>query len=387
MTRSNSAVRALEDFALGACLRLFRMARSVPGRPPREAPEGPHRALVVKWCCLGDAVVSLYAIREFKHRNPHVSLEMLVSARIAEVYRGSPYVDAVHVLPVTGRRLARELLGVRLWVRLAGLLLALRRRRFAQLVDLELYRAHGAVLKRILGIPFSRGFLVEGSLDKGHDLQTDLPRHMPEWKCFYRVLGMEPPGGAPAPLYAKRETSPAQASGRGRRIGVVYGSSFNWPQKKWPWEHFAELAMLLHAEGHEVVLLGSGLEREEGRRIARAAAIPVEDMSGRLDFTGLLDAVAGCDLVVGNDTGTQHLAAACGVPTVTLFGPTDPRKWNPLTSSAVFLDDVPCRPCYYLGSMPPCKHFDCLKKMKPSMVAETIRRRLASGTGSPAAAS
>lgn len=377
MTRSNSTVRALEDLLLGPFLRLLR-AR---GRTPRPAPEGPHRALIVKWCCMGDAVVSLYAIREFKRRNPQVSLEVLVSSRIADVYRGSPYIDAVHVLPVTGLRLARELLAVRLWARLAGLAVALRRRRFAQMVDLELYRPHGAVLKRLFGIPFSRGFRVEGSLDKGHDLQADLPRDLPEWQGFYRVLGMEPPADAPEPLYARRDArTPSSRPGAdprpGRRIGMVYGSSFNWPQKKWPWEHFAELAMLLHADGHEVVLLGSGPEREEGLRIARQAAVPVEVASGRLDYAALLDEVAGCDLVVGNDTGTLHLAAACGVPTVTLFGPTDPRKWNPLTSTPLFLANLPCRPCYYLGSMPPCGHFDCLRKLKPTLVAETIRRRL-----------
>jgi ADP-heptose:LPS heptosyltransferase len=372
VTRSNSAVRALEDAAMRALLPVLRAAGAL--RPRRGAPAGPRRALIVKWCCLGDAVVSLYAIREYKRRHPGISLEALVSSRIAEVYRGAPWIDTVHVLPVTGHRLARELADPGLWKRLLGLVFRLRGRRFAEMVDLELYRAHGALLKRLLGIPWSRGFSVEGALDKGHDFQVDLPRDMPEWKCFYRVLGLEPPERAPEPLYAR-----AAPRGRGgkRRIGMVYGSSFNWPQKKWPWEHFARLARDLHGQGHEVVLFGSVLERGESRRIREAAGVPVEDTSGRLDYAGLLEAVAGCDLVVGNDTGTLHLAAACGVPTVTLFGPTDPRKWNPLTSTAVYLEDLPCRPCYYLGSMPACGHFDCLRKLQPSLVAEKIRLRLA----------
>lgn len=373
MTRSNSAIRSLEDAVMRPLLAVLRgLGRLRPGGP-RRAPEGAHRALIVKWCCMGDAVVSLYAVRELKRRNPGLSLEMLVSSRIAEVYRGAPWIDAVHVLPVTGHRLARELMSPALWRKLLSLVSGLRRKRFAQLVDLELYRGHGAVLKRLLGIPFSRGFLVEGSPDKGHDFQVDLPRHAPEWSCFYSVLGLAAPETAPEPLYRRtRESAPA-----GARIGIVYGSSFNWPQKKWPWEHFARLIQLLHAEGHEILLFGSALERGESRRIREAAAVPVLDTSGSLDYAGLLEAVAGCDLVVGNDTGTLHLAAACGVPTVTVFGPTDPRKWNPLTSTAVFLEDVPCRPCYYLGSMPACGHFDCLRKLEPAKVAEAVRKRLA----------
>lgn len=383
MTRSNSAVRSLEDAAMRLVLPVLRACSYLGDRLPRRGPpDGPRRALIVKWCCMGDAVVSLYAIREYKCRNPEASLEVLVSSRIAEVYRGAPWIDAVHVLPITGHRLARELASPRLWRSLLGLVFRLRRRRFAEMVDLELYRAHGALLKRLFGIPRSRGFAVEGALDKGHDVQVDLPREMPEWKCFYRVLGLEAPERAPGPLYA-RARPPAPARKAAIRIGLVYGSSFNWPQKKWPWEHFARLAQLLHAEGHAVVLFGSALERGESRRIREAAGVPLEDTSGRLDHAGLLAAVAECDLVAGNDTGILHLAAACGVPTVTLFGPTDPRKWNPLTSTAVHLENLPCRPCYYLGSMPACSHFDCLRKLPPSLVAERIRLRLAEAAAPP----
>lgn len=379
MNRSNSGVRRLENAAMLLILPVLRSLTALRGfRRPRAAPAGPRRVLIVKWCCMGDAVVSLYAIREYKRLHPEASLEVLVSSRIAEVYRGAPWIDAVHVLPVTGHRLARELMSPVLWKRLFGLVFRLRARRFAEMVDLELYRAHGALLKRFFGIPWSRGFAVEGALEKGHDFQVDLPRHMPEWRCFYRVLGLESPDGAPRPLYAREPVR-----GKGVRIGMVYGSSFNWPQKKWPWEHFARLAQLLHSQGHEVTLFGSAMERGESRRIREAAGVPMEDTSGRLDYAGLLEAVAGCDLVVGNDTGTLHLAAACGVPTVTLFGPTDPRKWNPITSTAVFLEDLPCRPCYYLGSMPACGHFSCLRNLQPSLVAEIIRVRLAEEAASP----
>ena len=129
-------------------------------------------------------------------------------------------------------------------------------------------------------------------------------------------------------------------------------------------------------EGHEFILLGAPNETEDAVRIAASARGNVVDTTGKLDFDGLRREVSACDALVGNDTGTMHLAAACGVPTVTLFGPTDPEKWNPLTSTPVFLKDIPCRPCYYLGSMPACTHFSCLRKMEPALVAETIRRVL-----------
>jgi heptosyltransferase-2 len=362
----------LEDAFMRRALALFRALEKSCPKPP--APEGAHKVLICKWCCMGDAILSLYAIREFKRHNPEVRVEVLVSSRIRDVYANAPEIDAVHVLPITGRRLALELMNPRLWVRLLSLLFRLRRAGFSQFIDLELYRANGAVLKRLLGIPYSRGFSVPGAPPKGHDFEAERPREMPEWQCFYRVLGLEVPRGLPEPLYPRAAHN---GGPRARRVGIVYGSSFNWPQKKWPWEYYAEVITLLEPAGCRFVLLGSAFEKEEGKKIAGKARGSIEDTSGALDYRGLMREVAACDLVVGNDTGTLHLAAAFGIPTVTLFGPTDPRKWNGLTSTALFLSEVPCRPCYYLSSMPPCSHFDCLRKMRPAMVAERIRGALA----------
>lgn len=377
MTRSNGWIRAFET----ASARLFlALARTWPGKAaPASPPPDDRPVLIMKACCMGDAILSLYAIREFKRLHPALDLEMLVSSRISEVYLRAPEIARVHVLPVTGRRLWLELLDPRFWARLGSVLLRLRRRHFGQFVDLELYRAHGAIVKRVLGIPYSRGFRVEGAPPKGHDMEVDRPRRMPEWQCFYRIFGLDLPVALPTPLYpaaapdSRRTDRGVRNPQRVRRIGVVFGSSFNWPQKKWPWEYFADTINLLAAPEFEFILLGSPFEREDARMILARAKGKVTDTTGTLDYAGLLREVAACDLLVGNDTGTLHLASACGVPTFTLFGPTDPDKWNGLTSTALYLDSVPCRPCYYLGSMPSCDHFSCLRKMQPAMVAGRIR--------------
>lgn len=401
MTRSNALVRSLEHAFFRAAHSALRIGHP---RDPVPEPIGNQTALICKWCCLGDAVVSLYAIREFKSRYPEVRIEMLVSTRIAAVYRRAPEIGDVHVLPVTGKRLLLELIDPRLWIRFLRLASMLRRRRYSQFIDLELYRGTGPILKRMLGIPYSRGFQVEGALPKHHDFEVPLPRSMPEWQCFYRVLGLEVPSSAPEALYPRPARKglgnaaipvsdsrhPAnqanQANPEGRRtsvIGVVFGSSFNWPQKKWPAEKYAELIGLLAPDGHRFVLFGTADEKEEAARIAALSGVAVTDTSGTLDFAGLRNEVAACDLVIGNDTGTLHLAAACGVPTLTLFGPTDPDKWNPLTSTPVFLEQLACRPCYYLGSMPPCSHFSCLRKLEADLVADKARRLLASPETAP----
>jgi len=92
--------------------------------------------------------------------------------------------------------------------------------------------------------------------------------------------------------------------------------------------------------------------------------------------------VAGCDMVFGNDSGTLHLAAVCGVPAITLFGPTHPVKLNALTSTPWYLKSVPRRPCWDMVSMPACSHFSCLRKMTPESVADQILSALSIGTRS-----
>lgn len=371
MAQSNHLVRILEK----EVFKLFRLATTLVefGKIKHKPPVGPHRALICKWCCMGDAVLTLYAIREFNQQFPEIELEVLVSSRIAEVYEKSTQIKQVHILPLTGKNLLLELFHPQLWFDFFSLIFILRKKKFAQFIDLELYRGTGPVLKRILSIPYSRGFKVEGAPPKVHDFEVHRPKDMPEWQCFYSVLGLEIPPLPPPSLYTKSgsmKTNPCP------RIGIVYGSSFNWPQKKWPWESYAELISNLSQDGYEFLLLGSPMEIEEGKKITGQAVGKIINSTGTLDYSGLLKEVASCDLIVGNDTGTLHLASAYGIPTVTLFGPTNPKKWNGLTSTPMFMEDVLCRPCYYLGEMPPCDHFSCLRKLTPVKVATQIRTLL-----------
>jgi ADP-heptose:LPS heptosyltransferase len=101
--------------------------------------------------------------------------------------------------------------------------------------------------------------------------------------------------------------------------------------RRWPPERWAAVARALAADGHDVVVTGSG---PAGRRAAAAvvagAGLPAAaDLGGRLDLPALADLVRWAPLVLCGDTGVSHLATAWGTPSVTLFGPTSPRLWGP----------------------------------------------------------
>jgi heptosyltransferase II len=376
---SQLCLRRLETWVSRGLLLIMRRKRSSDANALSTSPRS---VLVIKSCCLGDAVLSLYALRDFKRKHPDTRIEMLVSARIAEVYRSLPEIDAVHALPVTGLNLLRELLHPALWVQMLPMLRNLRRKRFEWLVDLELYRSFGVVLAHFLGVAHSRGFAVPGAPEKNHDILAYRGKADPEWKCFYAVFGLSEPTELPAPLYAPamRKAVAGPVNGNAStdktcRIGLVFGASGNWPQKRWPIEHFIALGENLVVAGHELMLFGSAEERSDGDFLLQALP-SAHSTVGQLNYTALIENLAQCDLIVGNDTGTLHVAAAAGVRVITLFGPTSPAKWNALTSKAVFLEGLPCRPCYYLSSMPACEHRNCLRQLTPQQVTAVVLAEL-----------
>lgn len=168
----------------------------------------------------------------------------------------------------------------------------------------------------------------------------------------------------------------APAPGPGRLLVGVHVGAAHGPAKVWPEERTAELCRRLDSEGGVAVLLGAPADVARAERVARAA--PALSVVGR-DEPQLLPALLGeLDALVAGDTGVTHLAAALGVPTVALFGPTDPRLTAPRGPAAVLDHPVPCAPCFY--RVCPIDH-PCLAGIGADAVAAAIRsvRALAEG--------
>lgn len=138
---------------------------------------------------------------------------------------------------------------------------------------------------------------------------------------------------------------------RGGNAGafVVLHSGAKFAAKCWPAGRYAELgAWIADRYGATPVLTGSAGERDAAQRIVRAAAVPMVNLAGETTLTGLMELLriaAGC---IVNDTGTMHLAAMAGVPTVAIFSTRhSPTHWLPLGGNVVSLFSLPaCRFCF-----------------------------------------
>jgi heptosyltransferase-2 len=129
-------------------------------------------------------------------------------------------------------------------------------------------------------------------------------------------------------------------------IGLHVGAAFG-PSKLWPAESFGRLASRLIRAGLLPLLLGAPADRPTGAAVVTAAREPLPSLIGRDRPSLLPDLLGRLACLVSGDTGVAHLAAALEVPTVTLFGPTDPQLSAPRGPRAQFiLGRAACSPCF-----------------------------------------
>lgn len=153
--------------------------------------------------------------------------------------------------------------------------------------------------------------------------------------------------------------------------GAEYG-----PAKRWPAGYFAELARAKAAEGWEVWILGSERDVASGTTIAAGGGPACRDLTGRTSLAEAVDLLACATLVVSNDSGLMHVAAALNRPLVAIYGSSDPGFTPPLSSRAqVERLALPCSPC--LRRECPLGHLRCLEDLRPKRVLAAMGRALA----------
>ena len=178
---------------------------------------------------------------------------------------------------------------------------------------------------------------------------------------------------------------PEVAAGLGRKWPVdaaqwvLVQPGARWPNKRWPAEHFVSFIRRLSEMHPELrfAILGAQEDRSLGQNIARADPKRCLDLTGQLSLLELVEWIRLGEVMITNDTGPMHIAAALNKSLVALFGPTEPRRTGPYGQLQHVLQlALPCEPCLRAR----CAYFqplECLRAVSPATVAETVQRRLA----------
>ncbi len=313
------------------------------------------RVLVLRFSSVGDVVLTAPALAALKAAWPHCEIVYAVKEAFAPLVRHNPHVGRIVALAQ----------GEGAWS-FARRLRALGP--FAAILDL-----HGKLRSRALRI------LIGGRSVawKKRPWRDELPVRL-MWRPYrahatvaarYHTAVETLVGRALAPeplTYWVGEGEQAEAdavlltAGIRREqpiLGLAPGA--NWATKRWPAERFAALARRARAEGMQVAVLGSNTEGRLANAIT-AAAPDTHDLTQDIPLAVLPGLIARCTAFVANDTGPLHLARALGVPTLALFGSTDPGQFD-FAGHAVLVAGVPCAPCHFHGrTRCPKGHFRCM---------------------------
>lgn len=365
--RARGGNRAVSEYVLLACSALVSIAVNAAGR--LRGRRGPLRILIVKLDHLGDVVLATPAIRALREAHPGAEIDALVSLAGEPALQGNPHLTSI--LRYDSRRYRRpHERGARSpgdagSARVAFVSLRdVARRRYTAIVELRgdwstlllpflagatrradrgTVRLHDWLARHGLGQPGVRPLL--------HEVETNL--------AVVRALA---PGnrGAQPPADARVELVPSAAASESMRgklkgLGVDFEAPIvcvhpgaAWRPRAWRPERFAAVADWIQAHYHaQVAFLGSAEERDIEAALRAACRGPRTFwLFGMLSIPEVAALFGSARLLIGNDGGLAHVAAARGLPSIVLFGPQEPARFRPWSERSVVLHHrVHCCPC------------------------------------------
>jgi lipopolysaccharide heptosyltransferase II len=330
----------------------------------------PYRKILVRatnW--VGDAVMSLPALRALHEKFPFAEISILAKPWVADLYGREPFCH--RVIPYTPKTLTEKWQAAR----------ALRSENFDCAILLQ-NAFEAAAIAYLAGIPERIGYARDGRsplLTRAIPVprKGEIPRH----ERFYYLELLHRAGildslpdndcirldGAPqsrAAGFARFNQLGMGATLVGISPGAAYGTA-----KRWLPERFAESAATVAKElGASVAIFGSKDERAWCAAIAAAIPVQVHNFAGETTLAEYIDLAAACRVYLTNDSGGMHVASALGVPTVAIFGATDDATTGPTGPLArVVREPVECSPC--LKRECPIDH-RCMTRVSADRVAK-----------------
>ncbi len=159
---------------------------------------------------------------------------------------------------------------------------------------------------------------------------------------------------------------------------IAPGAEFG-PSKRWPPQYFAEVANAKLKQGWSVWLLGSAKDQSISSTVNNLTGQQCQDLAGKTSLAEAIDLLSLADIMLTNDSGLMHIAAALAKPIVAIYGPTPADITPPLTEHYKSLSlNIDCRPC--MKRECPLGHHQCMVELKPAMVLAAIESKAEEST-------
>jgi len=336
------------------------------------------KILILKPSSLGDIVQALPVLRLLKRHLPESQIYWWIASSFAPLLEGDP--DLTGIIRFERRQWAAP----RRWPELWRSIRWMRQQNFDWVIDLQSLARSGAV-----------AWLANGGLTLGldepregargfYDLIAPRPSfhtHAVDWYLgILRLLGVPAEGAfqwlPPHPEVAASVRKKWPISSASRWIILQPGA--RWVNKRWPAEYFSELVTRLGSIRPELrfAILGAREERHLAENIVVADPRRCLNLAGETSLPEMVEWIRLAELMVTNDTGPMHVAAALEKPVVAMLGPTEPRRTGPYRQlQHVLQSNLPCIPCL----SPRCRYYkrhECLRAISPATVVESVLKRL-----------
>jgi lipopolysaccharide heptosyltransferase II/tetraacyldisaccharide 4'-kinase len=319
----------------------FKTLKVWPSRRPLPPEVGRILLLAPNW--LGDAVMSLPVLAGLRSFYPQARLSVAARKSVAPLYEAHPDVTEILVIPQGRTQWS--------WFRQQRLAFDL-----AVALPNSLAAAAGLWLARV---PERLGYAADGRTwlltraVRGRRALAGLHQvyyYLGILSAFGEVSCFVPP--RLAVTEQERQAARKMLTARGATpdaplVGLAPGAAYG-PAKRWPPERFAAVAKTLAGEwGALPVILGGPGDRPAAQEVLRRYDGQILDLSGQTSLREALAVLSHIDILITNDSGLMHAAAALDVPLVAIFGSTDPVATGPFSSRALVLrQPLPCSPCF-----------------------------------------
>lgn len=325
------------------------------------------KVLIIKMSALGDVVITLPHIQTILAHHSNDPVWLMTSPPCEELFVNHPRLQTV--------RLDRNA-----WFgpeNAYARILWVRRQRFDVVYDLQGNRISRLLVRfskspRCIGTQPRQIYHFHPEQEYRRDTQQNVYERLNETIIS---AGLKPadPG---AELYAAKEDIDTVEKWK-KANWLLYrpyvllhaGSSREWPSKRWPEAHFAELAVKIEKAGLSCIWIGGNDEMSLNRRLAGKTGL---DATNRFNIVELYLLGRGARFALTNDSGPMHILTAAGIPVFSFFGPTSwVRSHAAGQSQRTFHRDLDCSPCF-LGQCPPENGHACLEGISPEEVWQTV---------------
>ena len=332
--------------------------------------------LIIKPSSFGDVIHALPVARAIKLAHPNARVDWVVADSLAGLVALSPHVDSV--IPFKRAKWTK-------WWRpgilaeITGQIASIRTRKYDVVIDLQGLLRSGLMT-----------FVCQGNIKAGfanaregawlfYGARVTAPKEavhaIDRYMSLLPAVGVANGAGVEYDL-AEDDSAAAWADQYLPKTPfAVVNPNARWATKQWPLERYGQLCHELVKDfGHQIVIVGGPGEEPNGAKLAALAGVGALDLTGKTNPAQLAALFRRAKVLFTNDSGPLHLAVAVGLPTVSLFGPTDPARTGPYGQGHLALrSGRACSPCF-LRACP--YHHECMTDLEAPKVAQAWRRAI-----------